>query len=140
MGRKDHQIKIRGYRIELDDISNNIMTFGNIKKCVVIDKEDKNGKKYLAAYFVSEKNIDTVKLKKYLIDLLPNYMIPSYFIKLDKIPLTLNHKVDRKALPDPSKQDLVLEDIILPTTELEKKLYNLIKKEIKISKLGINHD
>lgn len=140
LGRKDHQIKIRGYRIELDDISNNIMSFGNIDKCVVIDKEDKNNKKYLVAYFVSEKDINTSELKKYLIDLLPNYMIPSYFIKLDQLPLTLNHKIDRKALPDPTKQDLVLEDVVLPTNELEKKLYNLIKKELTISKLGINHD
>ena len=140
LGRKDHQIKIRGYRIELDDISNNIMKFKNIKKCVVVDKEDKNGKKYLAAYFVSDKDIDIIELKKYLINLLPNYMIPSYFVKLDQIPLTLNHKVDRKALPDPSKQDLALEEAILPTTDTEKKLFNLIKKELKISKLGINHD
>lgn len=140
LGRKDHQIKIRGYRVELDDISNNIMTFGNINKCVVVDKEDKNGKKYLAAYYVSNKEINVAKLKKYLIDLLPNYMIPSYFMRLEQMPLTINHKVDRKALPDPKKQDLVLEDIVMPSTDTEKKLYNLIKKELKVSKLGINHD
>lgn len=140
LGRKDHQIKIRGYRVELDDISNNIMSFGNIKKCVVVDKEDKNNKKYLAAYFISENEIDISELKKYLINILPNYMIPSYFVRLEQIPLTLNHKVDRKALPDPTKQDLVLEDIVLPSNKTEKTLHNLIKKELKISKLGINHD
>lgn len=140
LGRKDYQIKIRGYRVELDDISNNIMTFGNINKCVVVDKEDKNGKKYLVAYFVSDQEINIAELKKYLINLLPNYMIPSYFMRLEQLPLTLNHKVDRKALPDPKKQDYVLEDIIMPNTDTEKKLYTFIKKELKLSKLGINHD
>ena len=140
LGRKDHQIKIRGYRIELDDISNNIMTYPNINKCIVIDKEDKNGKKYLVAYFVSKENIDINALKKYLVDILPNYMIPSYFIKLDKIPLTLNHKVDRKALPEPQKTEFVKNEIILPKTKTEKILYENIKKELKLSQFGINTD
>lgn len=140
LGRKDHQIKIRGYRIELDDISNNIMTFKGIDKCVVIDRSDKNNKKYLAAYFTSKEEIDVNELKKYLIDLLPNYMIPSYFVRLDKIPLTLNHKVDRKALPEPKKENFIKEEVILPTTETEKILYTNIKKELNISKLGVNND
>lgn len=140
LGRKDHQIKIRGYRIELDDITNNIMTFDGIEKCVVIDRTDKNNKKYLAAYFVSKKEIDTNELRKYLVDLLPNYMIPTYFIQLDSIPLTLNHKVDRKALPEPKKTDIVSENITLPTTNTEKLLYKTIKNILKISKLGTNID
>ena len=140
LGRKDYQIKIRGYRVELDDICNNIIKYGNIKKCVVIDKEDKNNKKYLVAYIVQEKEINIQELKRYLIDVLPNYMIPTYFIKLEQIPLTLNHKVDRKALPEPTKNDFITEDIVLPITDTEKKIYNLIKKEFKIVKLGINID
>lgn len=140
LGRKDHQIKIRGYRIELDDISNNIMTFEGIEKCVVIDKTDKKGKKYLVAYFVSKKEINTNDLRQYLVDLLPNYMIPSYFIKLDSIPLTLNHKVDRKALPEPQKTDKLTDEFIMPITETEKILYTTIKKELELSKLGTNID
>ena len=126
LGRKDYQIKIRGYRVELDDICNNIIKYGNIKKCVVIDKEDKNNKKYLVAYIVQEKEINIQELKRYLIDVLPNYMIPTYFIKLEQIPLTLNHKVDRKALPEPTKNDFITEDIVLPITDTEKKIYNLL--------------
>ena len=140
LGRKDHQIKIRGYRIELDDISNNIMTYSGIDKCVVIDKEDKKGKKYLVAYFISKNDIDINSLKKYLVDILPNYMIPSYFVKLDKIPLTLNHKVDRKALPEPQKSEFITDEIILPKTKTEKILYENIKKELNLSKFGINTD
>jgi non-ribosomal peptide synthetase component F len=63
LNRIDNQIKIRGYRIELDEISNNILKFNGISKCVVIDNENESGKKYLAAYFVAEKNIDIIKLK-----------------------------------------------------------------------------
>ena len=140
LGRKDHQIKIRGYRIELDDISNNIMTFDGIEKCVVIDKNDKKNKKYLVAYFVAKKEINTIELRQYLADLLPNYMIPSYFMKLNSIPLTLNHKVDRKALPEPQKSDKLTDELIAPITETEKILYTTIKKELKLPKFGTNID
>lgn len=140
LNRIDNQIKIRGYRIELDEISNNILKFNGISKCVVIDNENESGKKYLAAYFVAEKDIDIIKLKKHLISLLPNYMIPSYFIRLNELPLTLNHKVDRKALPKPKIQELSLEEPVFPKNDTEQLLYNLIKDELEITNLGVNHD
>ena len=94
LGRKDNQIKIRGYRIELDDIANNILRYPGIQKCAVIDKN----KTYICAYYVSEKPIDEVELKKYLVSLVPNYMIPNFFMRLNSLPLTVNHKIDKKAL------------------------------------------
>ena len=140
LNRIDNQVKIRGYRIELEEISNNILKYNGIKKCIVIDNENETGKKYLAAYFVAEKEIDIIKLKKHLISLLPNYMIPSYFIKLDELPLTFNHKIDRKSLPKPKIQDLSLEEPILPQNDIEQLLFDLIKDELEITNLGINHD
>lgn len=141
LGRKDYQVKIRGYRVELDDISNNVLTFDGVNKCVVIDKIDEKGKKYLCAYLVCDKKIDITSLKKYLVDILPHYMIPSYFITLDKIPLTLNHKVDRKALPDPDTKDVVLScEYIKPNTKIEKDLCLIFATCMSISKIGIEND
>lgn len=141
LGRKDHQVKIRGYRVELDDISNHILTFEGIDKCVVIDKMDKNEKKYLCAYYVSQDEIDTAELKKYLVDILPHYMIPNYFVAIDNLPLTFNHKVDRKALPEPNLKDIsIATKYVKPSTKIEKDLCFIFKTCLSISKIGIEND
>lgn len=141
LGRKDHQIKIRGYRVELDDISNHILTFEGIEQCVVIDKTDADGKKYLCAYFVSQEEIDMAELKKYLVDILPHYMIPSYFVPIDRIPLTLNHKVDRKALPEPNlKEARITTQYVKPFTKIEKDLCSIFKTCLSVSRIGIEDD
>ena len=141
LGRKDHQVKIRGYRVELDDISNNIINFEGIDKCVVIDKTDKNDKKYLCAYIVCNKEIDLSELKKYLVNILPHYMIPTYFVEIDKIPLTLNHKVDRKSLPEPNiRQMSNLSNYVKPSTKVEKDLTKIFKDCLSISRIGIEND
>lgn len=141
LGRKDSQVKIRGYRIELDDISNNILSFNNIEKCVVIDKTDKDDKKYLCAYLVSKKKIDISELKKYLVNLLPNYMIPTYFIQLESLPLTQNHKIDRKALPEPDTSDLIITTKYeKPSTKFEKSISKVFREVLNINRIGINDD
>ena len=140
LGRKDTQVKIRGYRIELDDISNNILLFDNIEKCVVIDKKTSTGKVYLCAYFVANTEINISQLKKYLVKLLPNYMIPTHYVQLNSFPLTLNHKINKKALPEPSEQQLLLTDYVEPQNELQSILCNTISKVIDIDKIGINDD
>lgn len=141
LGRKDFQVKIRGYRIELNDISNNLNSFDGIKKSIVIDKEDNNGTKFLCAYFIATKNIDINELRKYLITLLPNYMIPKYFMQLDEFPLTLNHKIDRKAFPMPNTTtENTLVEYEEPKTETQKKLCEIIQKELNIAKIGISND
>ena len=141
LGRKDNQIKIRGYRIELDDISSNILDFDGIDKCVVVDKVDNNNKKCLCAYYTSSNDINVSDLKKYLLNILPNYMIPNYFVKMDALPLTINHKVNRKALPDPDfKKYVSLAEYIEPSTETEKLLCNLFMKNLNINKIGIKDD
>lgn len=141
LGRKDHQVKIRGYRVELDDISNHILTFKGIDKCIVIDKTDINDKKYLCAYLVCQQEIDIAELKKYLVDILPHYMIPSYFVIIDKIPLTLNHKVDRKALPEPNLKEVsIATKYVKPSTKIEKDLCSIFKNCLSLSKIGIEND
>lgn len=101
-GRKDHQIKLKGYRIELGEIELALLSLEDIDEAVVIDFADSQGRKQLAAYVVSStKTTAALELRKKLSDKLPVFMVPSYFIHMDRIPLTQNGKTDREALPDP---------------------------------------
>ncbi|MGD9488074.1 MAG: amino acid adenylation domain-containing protein [Calditrichaceae bacterium] len=108
LGRTDDQIKIRGYRIEPAEIEACVNRHPSIVECVVISREDKPGKKQLAAYMVcgEQQPPSLSELRSFLEDMLPEYMIPAHFIHVDGIPLTANGKVDRKALPKPDDQQL----------------------------------
>ncbi len=100
IGRIDHQIQLRGFRIELGEIASHLGKHPKIKEAVVLDKgEDEN--KFLVAYYLSDEMPDAKELRQYLSVLLPEYMIPSFFVRLDKMPLTSNGKLDRRALPVP---------------------------------------
>ncbi|MGD2089467.1 MAG: amino acid adenylation domain-containing protein, partial [Candidatus Aminicenantes bacterium] len=99
-GRKDHQVKIRGYRIELGEIEWNLMEHQSIKEAVVIDRKNPKGIQSLCAYLVPRERLDMAEIKEYLLNRLPDYMVPDYFIELDRVPLTSNGKIDRKALSE----------------------------------------
>ncbi len=105
LGRIDHQIKIRGFRIELGEIEGMLMQHDQIKTAIVIAREDDPGEKRLVAYIVApsktDANLNTETVRAYLQTSLPDYMIPSAFVFLDELPITLNGKVDRKLLPAP---------------------------------------
>ncbi|MCU0286097.1 MAG: amino acid adenylation domain-containing protein, partial [Acidobacteria bacterium] len=101
LGRVDHQVKIRGYRIELEEIQNLIVTHHAIREAVVLCLENLPGDKYIAAYFVAHKTLSRAELAYFLAGQLPDYMMPAYFIQVDRIPITANGKVDRSALPQP---------------------------------------
>ncbi len=102
-GRKDYQVKIRGFRIELGEIENRLLNLPGVKETVVIVREERSGNKYLCAYIVSGKKYRILELRAFLAKGLPDYMIPSYFVQLERMPLTFNGKIDRRALPDPGK-------------------------------------
>ena len=121
LGRADFQVKIRGYRIEIGEIENKILEYPNISD-VTITSQDSN---FLICYYVSNKDIIISNLISYLLETLPNYMIPGYFVKLDKMPLTPNGKVDRKSLP---KVRLDEENIVKASTKTEKLLEKSILK------------
>ncbi len=103
IGRIDYQVKIRGFRIEPGEIENRLLEHQAVKEAVVIDIERPDGEKYLCAYIVAGAKEDDLRseLREYLSKELPDYMVPSYFVFLDNIPLNPNAKVDRKALPLP---------------------------------------
>ncbi|MCU0289168.1 MAG: condensation domain-containing protein, partial [Acidobacteria bacterium] len=107
LGRIDRQVKIRGFRIEPGEIERHILVYKDIKEAVVIDNLV-NEEKSLCAYIVNqkEKGIDISKLLQYLSNLMPDFMIPAYFITIDKLPLTANGKINRQALPKPEIKPL----------------------------------
>ncbi|UCH92952.1 MAG: amino acid adenylation domain-containing protein, partial [Candidatus Aminicenantes bacterium] len=100
-GRIDQQVKIRGFRIELGEIENHLLNHNHIKEAVVTAQANPAGDMALHAYIVPAKEFDTAGLREYLSGKLPEYMIPAYFIQLDRIPLTTSGKINRKALPEP---------------------------------------
>ncbi|MCP4157647.1 MAG: non-ribosomal peptide synthetase, partial [bacterium] len=157
IGRIDHQVKIRGYRVELGEIEARLLEKEEIKETVVVAKEDENGEKYLCAYIVTEKPqqtteavenptaIEAAELREYLYKTLPDYMVPSYYVTLETVPLTPNGKVDHAALPEPGTGTTDSE-YSEPRDELEKKLVEMWAEVLKIDKqkaettLGIDDD
>ncbi|MCP5047885.1 MAG: amino acid adenylation domain-containing protein, partial [bacterium] len=110
LGRIDSQVKIRGFRIELGEIESQLLNHPAVKETVVLAGEDNSGDKYLCAYLVpaagefvdgKKTDIEIPGLREHLSAALPGYMIPSYFIPIREVPLTVNGKVDREALPEP---------------------------------------
>ncbi|MGD2092758.1 MAG: amino acid adenylation domain-containing protein [Candidatus Aminicenantes bacterium] len=108
LGRIDHQVKLRGFRVEPGEIENRLLSHKGITDAVVLVKQNPNREKYLCAYVVPDSGCSPAgttwieeELRNHLLQTLPNYMVPAYFIPLDRLPLTPNGKIDRKALPEP---------------------------------------
>ena len=102
MGRVDEQIKVHGYRVEPGEIESMLLQHPAVRECVVVAREDTVGDQQLVAYVVGSP--DPAALQTYLRELLPHYMVPTWFMLLKKLPLTVNGKVDRRSLPAPERQ------------------------------------
>jgi amino acid adenylation domain-containing protein len=141
LGRIDQQVKIRGFRIEPGEIEIHLLSHPNIKEAVVLARKNDNEDKYLCAYVVprSEDKPDVSDLKDFLSGDLPGYMIPSYFIPVEKIPLTPNGKVDWKALPKPEAAKPG-EEYTAPRDAMEEKLAEIWAEVLGIEKAAIGID
>ncbi|WP_138497554.1 amino acid adenylation domain-containing protein [Nostoc sp. PA-18-2419] len=143
LGRIDHQVKIRGFRIELGEIEAVLSQHPALTQTLVIVREDVPGDKGLVAYIVaSSEQIPTqVELRQFLQGRLPEYMIPSYFVLLDTLPLNPNGKIDRRALPAPDISDLDLStNFVLPQNPTEKVLANIWAKVLRLEQIGIHNN
>ncbi|MCT2347628.1 amino acid adenylation domain-containing protein, partial [Niallia taxi] len=138
-GRIDHQVKIRGFRIELGEIETQLLSYSQVKEAVVAAKEDDQGQKFLCAYIVSHETLDKAKLKAYLKRSLPDYMIPTYMMEIDAIPLTNNGKVNRTALPEPNIQGLIAGEFEAPQTSLQVTLASIWREVLGVERIGL-HD
>ncbi len=147
LGRMDDQVKIRGFRIEIGEVESAIISYPDVKQCVVIAREDEGDKK-LVAYLVTSTRLKEeasadfiVHLRDHISRILPDYMIPLVFVFLENIPLTQSGKVDRHSLPKPDKLYRQQENqFIAPKTELEKKLASLWASLLGVdeAKISIN--
>jgi amino acid adenylation domain-containing protein/non-ribosomal peptide synthase protein (TIGR01720 family) len=139
LGRLDHQVKIRGFRIELGEIESQLLRHPAVREAVVVAREEAGRDKYLTAYFVSQPAADTdLALRPYLAHRLPDYMIPAYFVRLDKLPLTPNGKLDRRALPVP--QPATGPAYEAPTDIIEERLVEIWQQVLGVDRVGINHN
>ena len=142
LGRIDNQVKVRGFRIELGEIETVLAAHPQVKEAVVIAREDEPGNKRLVAYIVPKQHLDTSELLCYLKQKLPEYMLPSAFVKLlDALPLTPSGKIERRALPAPLSRETrnIATDLIPPRTASEEVLTAIWSDVLGLEKVGI-HD
>lgn len=139
LGRIDNQVKIRGFRIELGEIEAILGRHAHVKESVVIVREDTPGDKRIVAYVVSKDKeaVEVAQLQEYLKDHMPSYMLPSAIVSLDYLPLTLNGKVNKKALPEPEHRNPSGGTYIVPSTEAEKLLAQIWKQVLGIDKVSV---
>ncbi|WP_237386293.1 non-ribosomal peptide synthetase [Xenorhabdus sp. Sc-CR9] len=135
LGRNDFQVKIRGYRIELGEVENILASHPQVKQAVVIAREHK-GHDVLAAYLVTDSELSDETLINYLSARLPEYMIPASFTRIASIPLTLNGKLDRHALPEPVWENQ--NNYVAPRNALEIQLCLIWQDILGLDKVGIN--
>ncbi|MCP4149902.1 MAG: AMP-binding protein, partial [bacterium] len=148
LGRIDHQVKIRGFRIELGEIENRLLSHPEINEVVVLDRQSEDGDNFLCAYYVVEKIRQPASgiqppestPKHFLSQYLPDYMIPSFFIKLEQIPLTINGKIDRKALSQYPTSNIQHQTRIAPRNEKEEKLSGIWADILGVQKQKIGID
>ncbi|OPZ87550.1 MAG: Tyrocidine synthase 1 [Firmicutes bacterium ADurb.Bin419] len=140
LGRLDHQVKVRGFRIELGEIEEELLKHESIKEVVVTARKDKDGGSYLCAYLVSDRELTPAELREHLTKNLPEYMVPLYFIRLDKMPLSPNGKADRKALPEPVGNVNIGVEYVPPRNETENKIARVWENVLEVPKVGINDD
>lgn len=143
LGRIDHQVKIRGYRIELGEIEAALERFPGVVQAVVLAVDDPGGSgKRLVAYVAAEASENFAgRLRTFLEQLVPEYMVPGTFVRLDALPLTPNGKVDRKALPDWNLARFEAErPYVAPRTEAEGVLVRIWAEVLGIDRVGVHDD
>jgi aryl carrier-like protein len=137
----DHQVKIRGYRIELGEIELALVECEDVRECAVLAREDVSGERRLVAYVVADagQTLRVNKLRSYLKAKLPDYMMPSAFVMLEALPVTLNGKLDRHALPRPDRERPDLElGFAPPRNPVEKTLAHIWADVLKLQHVGID--
>ena len=140
LGRIDHQVKIRGFRVELGDIQHHLEQHPAINEAVIACRETAKGDKYLAAYYVSAKEITATDLHYFLAGRLPEYMIPAYFLQIDRIPLSHNGKVNASLLPVPtpsSDSATISRNIVTPRSMDEETVMKAWKAVLETDHLSV---
>lgn len=137
LGRIDHQVKIRGYRIELGEVEAQLLKMESVQEAIVLAREDESGQKQLCAYFVADRLLTVSELRSALSEEMPAYMIPAYFVQLERMPLTSNGKTDRKALPAPDGDIHTGLEYVAPRTAQEAQLAQIWQEVLGLEQVGV---
>lgn len=140
LGRLDEQVKVRGFRIELGEITNALESLEQVKRAVVIVKKDFIGEEAICAYVESEQEISVYAIKDEISRYLPEYMIPSYIMQVNQIPVTSNGKVNKKQLPEPDALHAVRKkmDYLAAENEYEEVLLMIWSNILRTDQIGTN--
>ena len=139
VGRADEQVKIRGYRIEPGEVEGALRELAGVQDAVVVAREDEPGQKRLVAYLVSEEPLQREQLREQLGRRLPEYMVPSLYVRLEALPLTGNGKLDRQRLPVPERASLTAgsaEDVA--QTGVEEMLCGIWEQVLQVERVGVS--
>lgn len=138
LGRIDSQVKIRGFRIELGEVETAVRRYEAIKECAVIARKDSFNENALFCYYVADQQISITRLKEWLKEYIPDYMIPGYMMQIDEIPITNNGKLNRRMLPEITVK---AENTYLPPrNETEEALCSLYQEILGVERVGVQDD
>jgi amino acid adenylation domain-containing protein len=140
LGRIDQQVKIRGFRIELGEIEAVLLRHEGVESCAVVARAEPDAESRLAAYYVVRNPAPTVaELREHLAASLPDYMVPAFLVAVPSLPLTLNGKLDRAALPDPAAtRPALVSDFAAPEAEMEKLVAREWRAVLRQESVGVN--
>jgi amino acid adenylation domain-containing protein len=138
LGRNDFQVKIRGFRIELGEIEARLSEHEGVREAVVLAREDMPGDKRLVAYYTAgeQNSVGAQELRAHVATKLPEYMVPAAYVKLESLPLTLNGKLNRKALPAPEGDAYVVRQYEAPQGTIEELLAGIWAKLLNLKRVG----
>ena len=137
IGRNDEQVKVRGFRIELTEVEDVIRRFNGIKDATVVAFDAPSGGKFLAAYVVSDSEVDVDRLNEFILSEKPSYMVPAVTMQIDAIPLNQNQKVNRRALPKPERRKT---EVRRPENEIQRRVHDIAAAVIGQDEISIDAD
>ncbi|MGH3375353.1 MAG: phosphopantetheine-binding protein, partial [Actinoallomurus sp.] len=148
LGRVDLQVKVRGFRVEPGEIESVLRTIDDVRDAVVVAKEYGPGDVRLAAYAVvsgdvsgeAEESAAVQALRENAQARLPEYMVPSFFVVLPELPLTVSGKVDRSALPEPGGSRAAAGEYVAPRSEVEEKVAQVWSEVLGVERVGVHDD
>lgn len=137
-GRKDHQVQLRGFRVELEEVEKILITHPKIEEAISLVESDASGQQYLSAYINTNQELTGEKVRGFLTQHLPAYMVPTRYYFLDRFPKQLSGKIDRSALSNGEFDVISSRDYMPPKTDLQVRLAEIWRQILGVSRVGLN--